>query len=263
MFYEQHDLSDKNYLKISANINENFSFPLHLHKNCEFIYVEEGILRVGINGCSFDVKSGEGAFILPDQPHEFSTPEHSKSWLAIFSADHIPELNPITGISGAKKFFSPVIRPAHPDLREVLHKAAGNPFRLRSILYEFAALYFEGEPAPEITMEDGALVCKIVEYINAHYTKKLTLLKMSQDLGYSYRYMSGIVNNFFKCTLPQVVNRYRVNYACKLLSDTSEEITEIALLCGFGSIRNFNRSFKAMMGVCPHEYRSKTAKAEY
>ena len=64
MFYEQAHSSNKDYMKTSASINVNFAFPLHLHENCEFIYVEEGCLRVGINGVSFDVREGEGAFIL-------------------------------------------------------------------------------------------------------------------------------------------------------------------------------------------------------
>ncbi len=239
---------------MSEGIGTNFTFPLHLHENCEFIYVEEGLLRVGINGVAFDVRGGEGAFILPNQPHEFFTPAHSKSWLVIFSVDHIPY---IKNIVSTGKFLSPVIRPALPDLRERLKDAKSNPFRMRSILYELAAIYAEGEAAPQLSMENGALVSKIVAYVSDHYAERLTLEKMAQDLGYSYRYMSGVVNRFFKLPFPHVVNRYRVNHACELLAGGGEQVTDIALLCGFGSIRNFNRSFKAQMGVSPGEYRKK------
>ena len=252
MFYEQAHSSNKDYMKISASIGVNVAFPLHLHGNCEFIYVEEGCLRVGINGVSFDVHGGEGAFILPNQPHEFFTPAYSKSWLVIFSEDHVPY---IRNIVSAGNFLSPVISPALPDLRERLLNARSNPFRVRSILYELAAVYAEGEAVPELAMENGALVSKVVAYINAHYAEPLTLEKMAQELGYSYRYMSGVVNRFFKLPLPTVVNRYRVNRACELLADGVERVTDIALLCGFGSIRNFNRSFKALTGVSPVEYR--------
>jgi len=37
-------------------------------------------------------------------------------------------------------------------------------------------------------------------------------------------------------------------------------VTEIALRCGFGSIRNFNRSFKELTGLSPQEYRIKSVK---
>lgn len=254
MFFEQKHSSDKEFLmSASSGHAENFSFPLHLHRNCEFIYVEDGVLRVGINGFDFDVKRGEGAFILPNQPHEFSTPEHSKCWLVIFSADHIPALKEFVL---AKAYFSPVIKPNFPDLQGTLRQSKSNPFRIRSVLYELAALYYEGEAMPQLAIQDDALVCRVVEYINAHYTESLTLQTMSKDLGYSYRYMSGVVNKLFKLTLPQVVSKYRINYACELLAETQEVITEIALRCGFGSVRNFNRSFKTVMGISPKEYRN-------
>lgn len=257
MFYEQKHSSNKNFIRINQGLSKNFNFPLHLHENYEFIYVEEGIMRVGINGCDFDVKSGEGALILPNQPHEFSTPEYSVSWIAIFSADHIPELkNSIP----SKTLLFPVIKPKDKELYRALREAVQNPLRLRSILYELAALYSEGKPEPRLLMSEGALVCRIVEYIDAHYKEQMTLEQMARDLGYSYRYMSGVVNRFFKLSLPKVVNRYRINCACGMLEDTDDGVTEIALRCGFGSIRNFNRSFKELTGLSPQEYRIKSVK---
>lgn len=253
MYYEQVRSSKSNYLKISPQESENFVFPLHLHDSYEFIYVEDGSLKVEINGFAFDVTKGHGAFILPNQPHEFSTPEYSKSWLVIFSPDHLPEMKKLLS---SKKLFCPVIKAENDRLRDDLLSAEKNPLRIRSILYELAARYFEGESAPYLAIDDGALVCRVVEYIDAHYKDSMTLEDMSVALGYSYRYMSGVVNRFFKLPLPRVVNRYRVNYACDLLVNTDMEITQIALTCGFGSMRSFNRNFKAVMGITPRDYRN-------
>jgi len=253
MYYEQVRSSKSNYLKISPQVSENFVFPLHLHDSYEFICVEDGSLRVEINGFAFDVTKGYGALILPNQPHEFSTPEYSKSWLVIFSPDHIPEMKKLTS---SKKPFCPVIKAENDRLRDDLLRAEKNPLRVRSILYELAARYFEGESAPQLAMDDGALVCRVVEYIDAHYKDPMTLEDMSTALGYSYRYMSGVVNRFFKQPLPKVVNRYRVNFACDLLANTDTEITQIALACGFGSMRSFNRNFKSVMEISPREYRN-------
>ena len=141
MFYEMKHSSNKNFIRLSRGINQNFNFPLHFHESFEFIYVEEGVLRVGINGFDFDVKSGEGAFILPNQPHEFSTPEYSRSWLAIFSADHLPELK---NAPDSKMIFHPVIKPDDCGLFERFAEAKSNPFKLRSLIYSLAALYSEG-----------------------------------------------------------------------------------------------------------------------
>ena len=253
MYYEQIRSSQTNYFKISPKENENSVFPLHLHDSYEFIFVEDGLLRVEINGFSFDVTKGHGAFVLPGQPHEFSTPKYSRSWLVIFSSDHLPEMKKLTSSKG---LFCPVIKVLRQNFRSDMLSAEKNKLRIRSILYELAAQYFEGESAPYLVMDDSALVCRVVEYIDNHYMEPMTLEDLSTALGYSYRYMSGVVNRFFKLPLPRVVNRYRVNYACDLLTNTNTEITQIALICGFGSMRSFNRNFKAVVGISPREYRS-------
>lgn len=254
MFYEQIHSSRHNYFMLSKNIGIDFSFPLHLHDNYEFIYVEEGVLRVGIGDASFEVSAGEGAWILPHQPHKFETPQHSRCWVMIFSSDHVPELKKMTANQNP---YHPVIAVDIGGLYKKLQAAQNNPLRLRSILYALAATYCEGEKAPQLAAMDSHLIGKIVSYIDNHYTEPITLEEMSHALGYSYRYMSGVVNRFFNQPFPSIINRYRINYACDLLLNTDKDITEIALLCGFGSMRNFNRNFKSVMGVAPRLYRKK------
>ena len=89
-----------------------------------------------------------------------------------------------------------------------------------------------------------------------YYTKlKPVLEAMAKELGYHYRYLSTVVNRCFGAGFSEVVNRYRVDLACRLLRQTDESITEIASRVGYDSQRNFNRSFKAVTGKTPREYR--------
>ncbi len=254
MFFQLNPLPNIAPIEVRARKLINFAYPLHLHRTYEFICITEGVMRVEINGHEFDVRAGEGALILPNQPHAFSSPEQSCCWLAFFSSDHVPELKRITAESG---LFHPVIKVPSADLHEQMLRLTESPLRLHAILYELAARYTEGESAPHLAVKNGDPVCRVVEYIDTHFSEAMTLEKMAKDLGYSYRYMSGVVNRFFKMPLPKVINRYRVNLACKLLRDTEDEITAIALRCGFGSMRNFNRSFKQLTGGSPREYRGK------
>ena len=57
--------------------------------------------------------------------------------------------------------------------------------------------------------------------------------------------------------LRQYINQYRVDHAKYLIVDTDESITDIALSCGFQSIRNFNRVFCRLTGMTPQELRKK------
>ena len=99
------------------------------------------------------------------------------------------------------------------------------------------------------------LLCAVVKYIEKNFAEPITLSAMAKELGYHYRYLSTVVNRCFGAGFSEVVNRYRVDLACRLLRQTDENITEIASRVGYDSQRNFNRSFKAVTGKTPREYR--------
>ncbi len=257
MLYEyMHSPTDESFL-ISKKVIEDFNYHLHLHENCEFVYVESGELRITVSGCPFALQAGDGAIILPGQTHDFYTEKHSRCWVAIFSIEDIPELKRIIR---NREYFSPVIKPKSATLFHDFHSACGNLFRIRSILYGLLALYVEGEIVSTLK-EGGELICRIAEYISLRFTEEITLKQMAYDMGYSYKYMSALINKLFDMSLPEVLNRYRVSNACTLLINTEKSITEISMSCGFGSIRNFNRTFKRITGSAPKEYRDRSVRA--
>jgi AraC family transcriptional regulator, regulatory protein of adaptative response / DNA-3-methyladenine glycosylase II len=53
----------------------------------------------------------------------------------------------------------------------------------------------------------------------------------------------------------EMLNRIRVQNACKRLDNQSSSISEIALEVGFQSLSAFNANFKRFMGTSPLEYR--------
>lgn len=64
---------------------------------------------------------------------------------------------------------------------------------------------------------------------------------------------------FFKSrtqkSFTEFVNEIRISFACKLLKDTDNSITDIAYECGFNNVSNFNRFFKKINKKSPREYR--------
>ena len=253
MFYEKHPCSDNRFLLMLPYLHTDFTFPLHIHKNYEFLFVEEGVLIAEINGFEYKLCKGEGVFVLSNQPHRYITPEHSKSWTLIFSPDLIPELKQIV----KKHPFSPKICSNNPMLRELLLKHKDNSLRVNSILYEMVAVYSEGEPAPYLITAENDVSTKVIQYIDEHYTEPLTLKDIARALGYNYRYISDIVNKYYKLPFPTIINSHRIHRACNLLNNGENSITEISMICGFSSTRSFNRNFKSIMKITPKEYKNK------
>lgn len=254
MYYENHPCSDNGFIYPSPDIHVNFTYPLHVHKNYEFIYVEEGTLFAEIGGSVQQLSAGDGALVLSNQPHSYTTPEHSKSWTLIFSPDLIPELKQIIAKKGP---LSPIIHLNDPTVREMCLKNKNNVLQMRAFLYGLASTYCAGEPAPHLVSEDSDAAMKIIQYVCDHYSEPLTLEEISRTLGYNYRYLSGLINKFYNQPFSAIINRHRIYRARALLEKGEDSITDIAMLCGFGSTRSFNRNFKLVLGITPKEYKQK------
>lgn len=53
------------------------------------------------------------------------------------------------------------------------------------------------------------------------------------------------------------VNILRINEVCRVMADSHECITNIAMNCGYNNIANFNRQFLALKGMNPSQYRER------
>ena len=97
---------------------------------------------------------------------------------------------------------------------------------------------------------------KLLRYIGSHFNENITLDSIAKDLGFSKFHISRLFNSKIGEQFNDYVNKLRVNMAQSLLTGTDSSISNIALECGFESIRNFNRVFKAYSSMTPKEFRS-------
>lgn len=99
-------------------------------------------------------------------------------------------------------------------------------------------------------------ISKICDYINVNYMNQIK----SQDIAAEVAMSSSALSHFFKKrtnrNLIDYINDVRIGYATKMLFETTHSIGEIAFLCGFNNISNFNRIFRKSKGQTPSEYRT-------
>ncbi len=88
-------------------------------------------------------------------------------------------------------------------------------------------------------------------YQEAKYSRK----DFARELDVSESIISQIVNDQYQQTVPQLLNRYRIQEAKGLLQDTNASVQVISAEVGFNSITTFNRVFKGMVGVTPSEFK--------
>ena len=96
---------------------------------------------------------------------------------------------------------------------------------------------------------------QVVEYINQHCDRPISLLEVAELVGMSESNFSRFFRKATGNRFIEFLNRVRISRACIMLSETNEQITQICYQAGFNNIANFNRRFQELKGVTPREYR--------
>ena len=106
-------------------------------------------------------------------------------------------------------------------------------------------------PAPDL----GTIVAAAKAFLEARCQEPLRISDLVNHLGYS----RARVFDLFKAGTGMTPNDYllrcRVHMAEKLLSDTDQSVTEIALTTGFSSSQYFCKVFRKYTGQSPSHFR--------
>lgn len=240
----------------NAYIYTDTSWFAHFHACYELVYAKRNFAVITVNGTQHILEEGELYLIPPYTVHSLEISKESDTWVGVFSEDFISDFSTKYKYTEFSKF------------------------RCDSKILEILDTYFffEGTPEHYLLTASLYLVCgeclknaecghrenrdefmsKVIDYISANLSQDISLRDIAENLKYEYHYFSALFNRCFSSNFKNFINRLRFENACRLLCDSSLDITEICGRCGFGSIRNFNRVFRQFSGVTPTEYRTKT-----
>lgn len=104
--------------------------------------------------------------------------------------------------------------------------------------------------------EDTEKMRIVYEYVMTNFKTKISLKEIASMLNMTTtsfcRYFKPRANK----TFTRFVNDIRIGHVKKLLYEDNLNISEICYECGFNTLSNFNRQFKAVTNMSPYEYRS-------
>ncbi|NSY90238.1 helix-turn-helix transcriptional regulator [Agrobacterium tumefaciens] len=95
----------------------------------------------------------------------------------------------------------------------------------------------------------------VSEYITANLTKDMTLDELSSLVRMSRFHFSRFFKETFGDSPVRYINKERVNFAKSVLVSSRATISEIAENLGFGTVQNFIKTFRELVGVTPSEFR--------
>ncbi|MFI3229203.1 MAG: AraC family transcriptional regulator [Bacillota bacterium] len=252
MDYEQQHSKGENYIYHQNDVS--LSFPLHLHNSFELLFCLEGSIEVEIESQKYNLQSGEVLLINPLNIHAYKTTEHSLTYLCIFSNQYISDFYEKYALLSATNPIFTI-----KNTKEVIEKLQTNhPFYIKSALYDVIIQYINNREFCAQTNAHTEILKHIVIYISQNYKQNITLTSLSQELGYSYNYISAQFKKYFNNNFLHVVNSFRISCAKRLLKNSALNITNIASECGFDSLRTFNRVFLSFTNITPKQYRNST-----
>lgn len=98
------------------------------------------------------------------------------------------------------------------------------------------------------------ILLKKKKYRDKDYSAK----RLAEDLGTNTRYVSAVVNVCFDMNYTSLVNKYRIDYAKKVLVDKrcrGLRMEEISDMCGFSNRQSFYAAFYKFTGTTPRRYK--------
>lgn len=123
-----------------------------------------------------------------------------------------------------------------------------------AVSQEFVVLSSEGF-APKFDQMTLDTIQRALIYVFENFQHDLRMTDVAAMFGMSESGFSRFFKKNSGNSFVEHVAKLRIGRACKLLSDTTEPITDICFQVGFLNISNFNRIFRAQRGITPSAYR--------
>src|SRR4030095_4148304 len=109
--------------------------------------------------------------------------------------------------------------------------------------------------AVQAANSETPVIPRAKQFIEEHHTEDLSLGQVARAVHTSIFYFCKLFKKATGTSFTEFVSRTRIEKARNLLLNPNLRVSEIAYEVGFQSLTHFNRTFKAIMGQSPTEYR--------
>lgn len=152
-----------------------------------------------------------------------------------------------------KDMFSPL---RTSIVKAVKFKADLTQAKAYSIAYEiFDELIENFSSSAPLTKIKNFKINEIIDYIEKNYSENLLLNDIAERFHISVPYLSKLFKESVGTTFANFYDELRVNHSIYDLTETDENIVDIAYKHGFPNNHAYIRAFKKVMGALPNETR--------
>ena len=262
-YHEQRHYTGSCHLTI--NKAHEFDFLAHYHDEYEIFFVIDGVQNLGVNNQILQLSAGQIGLVAPWHIHYYEKDRQSeaaplKGFMLIFSADilgcRLPQHSLLWSFDRQDKRFLELTMALEALHQEMAEQAAYYALSASGLLQSFMAGLLRSAGSAKVTsicadsQNQHMLTQNMLSYIAGHAHEQISRNGLARQFGISPSHFSRLFKSATGLSLCEYMARLRIARARKMLKDSTGSITEIALDCGFTSIRTFNRCFQRIIG-CP------------
>ena len=243
--------------KLLCYTNDDLDVPAHIHDNIELIYIIRGTAKAFYDGKEYALSKGDAFIAFPQRVHYFYESHDIDAVISIIPIEYLPEFR---NLFTEKNILTPHLTDVPSLAGTLLENAATKSsayhkaFQRGAILSAFSLLFDKAEFTGKKNTDSSTLQ-KILDYCESNYKENISLEDISKELFISKSYISHIFSEKVQMGFRDYLNSLRVSFALNHLKDGKLSMSEISTLCGFESIRSFNRAFRKIYQTTPTEYK--------
>ena len=231
------------------------SFPPHFHKNIELLYCLESGLDVFVNGNKITLSKNELLILDSYEVHYIIGKQNSLSLVIplIYTDDYFK-------YKGGKSLCKNLLVDAGglyaKLIREVWNKKEAGFLLMKGLVNTLLGnIVIEAGLKTDKPGKSGALIRKIIIYINENFQNNITLSELAAKFSYNKFVISHTFNNEVGMNLNEYINTLRLDNFIETMKDNKEaEETQVIFDSGFNSLQTFYRAFSKKFGVSPNRY---------
>ncbi|MBQ3530110.1 MAG: helix-turn-helix domain-containing protein [Oscillospiraceae bacterium] len=258
---------DPKGMHVGRFIDRRINYAMHYHPQFELMYCNDGEMKIHLDKYTYPLTAGTFAVIAPLAVHSVSC-EDKCSCTYI----HIPDAVYLQ-VSGAAALSAPytgfIFTAGENDTFDEFWQMAETVYDTTisgdkqiaayyaMILLTLCIRHIQNADQQVVSVKSSShpMLRDVLSYAQRHYKEPITLAMLCKEFNIGKSAMSEMINTQLQTSLPELLNKYRMLEAERLLLQTQMPITEISGEVGYGSVCNFNRNFQKHFGTSPREYR--------
>ena len=228
----------------------------HWHFDHEIAVCESGEALISLDQETYTLRKGQCIYLRGQSVHSILSAPGTTLYVSLFSDDLLRR------ITDNYCLVNPVFT---DELRvlETLERIRTNGFKKErfygeisnALMQQLIAEIFSGLEIKEEAVSTSAATerYKKLLYDIDENAGEYSFSRAVKYMNMSEAYFSRFFKRISGMTFSMYLNHIRVNKAIDLIQNKDMSMTEIAMNCGFETIRNFNRVFKQITGYSPRE----------